>query len=49
MSGGWTETEGDTESATGSRLRAVGTESDVGLEPMNREIMTQAEVRRLTD
>ena len=31
--------EGDTESEAGSRLRAVSTESDVGLEPMNCEIM----------
>ena len=32
--------EGDTESEAGSRLRAVGTDPNVGLEPMNREIMT---------
>ena len=32
--------EGDTESETGSRLRAVSTEPDVGLEPTDREIMT---------
>ena len=31
---------GDTESEAGSRLRAVSTESDAGLEPTNREIMT---------
>ena len=40
MSGGGAETEGDTESEAGSRLRAVSPEPDAGLEPMNREIMT---------
>ena len=40
MSGGGAEREGDTESEAGSRLRAVGTESDVGLEPTDHEIMT---------
>ena len=34
------EREGDTESEVASRLPAVSTESDVGLELMNREIMT---------
>ena len=34
------EREGDTESEAGSRLRAVSTEPDVGLEPTDREIMT---------
>ena len=34
------EREGDTESEAGSRLRAVSTEPDAGLEPTNREIMT---------
>ena len=43
------EREGDTESETGSRLRAVSTEPGVGFEPMNSEIMTWAEVRCLTD
>ena len=43
------EREGDTESEAGSRLRAVGTKPDVGLEPMNHKIVTQAEVRHLTD
>ena len=38
--GGGTEREGDTEPETGSRLRAVGTESDAGLELKNCEIMT---------
>ena len=32
--------EGDTESKAGSRLRAVSTEPDTGLEPINCEIMT---------
>ena len=40
MSGGGAEREGDTDSETGSRLRAVSTEPDAGLEPMNRKIMT---------
>ena len=43
MSGGGAEREGDTDSETGSRLRAVGTEPDVGLEPTNCEIVTRAE------
>ena len=41
--------EGDTESETGSRLWAVSTEPDAGLELTDREIMTWAEVGRLTD
>ena len=40
MSGGRAEREGDTESKAGSRLRAVSTEPDGGLELTNREIMT---------
>ena len=40
MSGGGTERGGDTESKAGSRLRAVSTEPDVGLELTDREIMT---------
>ena len=43
------EREGDTECEAGSRLWAVSTEPDVGLELTNREIMTWAEVGRLTD
>ena len=35
---GGAEREGDTEA--GSRLQAVSTEPDAGLEPMNHEIMT---------
>ena len=47
MNGGGSEREEDTESETGSRLRAVSTEPDAGLELTDREIMTRAEVRRL--
>ena len=49
MNGGGSEREGDTESETGSRLWAVSTEPDRGLELTDREIMTWAEVGRLTD
>ena len=48
----WTgegQREGYTESETGSRLWAVSTEPDVGLELTDREIMTWAEVGCLTD
>ena len=41
--------EEDTESETGSSLWAVSTEPDVGLELTDRELMTWAEVGRLTD
>ena len=41
---GGAERGGDTESEAGSRLWAVSTEPDMGLEPKNREIMTWAEV-----
>ena len=37
---GKAETEGDTESKAGSRLQAVSTAPDVGLELTNHEIMT---------
>ena len=40
MNGGGSEREGDTESEAGSRLRAVSTEPDVGLELTSCEIMT---------
>ena len=40
MSGEGGEREEDTESEAGSRLPAVSTEPDVGLEPTNCEIMT---------
>ena len=49
MSGGGAEREGDTESETGSRLRAVGTEPEAGLELTDCEITTRVEVGRLTD
>ena len=49
MNGGESEREGDTESEAGSRLWAVSTEPDAGLELTDREIMTWAEVGRLTD
>ena len=51
MSRGGTERgrEGDTESEAGSRLRAVSTEPDAGLEPTKCEIVTWAEVGRPTD
>ena len=48
MSGGGAESEGDTESEPGSRLRAVGTEPDAGLRLTNPEITTRAEAGRLT-
>ena len=40
MGGGGAEREGDTEPEAGSRLRAVSTEPDAGLEPTNREMVT---------
>ena len=40
VSRGDRETQGDTESEAGSRLRAVSTEPSTGLKPMNREICT---------
>ena len=40
MSRGGRERDGDTEYEAGSRLGAVSTEPDAGLEPMIREIMT---------
>ena len=49
MNRGGAEREGDTESETGSRLWAVSPEPDVELELTDREIMTWAEVGRLTD
>ena len=49
MSRGGAEREGDTESETGFRLRAVSTEPDVGLELTDCEIGTWAEVGSSTD
>ena len=40
MSGGGAEREGDAESEAGSRLGAVSTEPDAGLELTDREIVT---------
>ena len=40
MSRGGAQREEDTESETGSRLRAVGTEPDAGLELTKSELMT---------
>ena len=40
MNGGGSEREGDTELEAGSRLRAVSTEPDAGLELMDCKIMT---------
>ena len=40
MSRGGAEREGNIESEAGSRLRAVSTESDAGLELPDREIVT---------
>ena len=49
MSRGGVERETHIESEAGSRLWAVGTEPDAGLELTNREIVTRAEVGCLTD
>ena len=49
MNGGGAEREGDTESEAGSRLWAISPEPNAGLELTDREIMTWAEVGRLTD
>ena len=43
------QTDRQTESEAGSRIQAVSTEPDMGLELTNREIMTRAEVGHLTD
>ena len=43
------EREGDTASKAGSRLWAVSTEPNMGLELMDCEVMTWAEVGRPTD
>ena len=49
MNGVRAEREGDTESEAGSRLWAISPEPDAGLELADREIVTWAEVGRLTD
>ena len=47
--GGVAERERDTVSEVGSRLWAVSTQPDAGLELTNHEIVTWAEVGHLTD
>ena len=49
MNGGGAEREGNTQSEAGSRLWAISPEPDAGLELADREIVTWAEVGRLTD
>ena len=49
MNGGGAEREGDTESKSGCRLRAVSPEPDLELELTSCEIMTRAEVGHPTD
>ena len=49
MNRGGAEREGDTESEAGSRLRAISTEPDAALKLKDCEIMTWAEVGRLTN
>ena len=49
MNRGGSEREGDTESETGSRLWAVSTEPDAGLELTDSGFVTWAKVGRLTD
>ena len=49
MNGEGEERVGDTESEAVSRLWAVSPEPDAGLELTDREIVTWAEVGRLTD
>ena len=48
-SGGGAEGEGDKESEAGSGLWAVSTEPNAGLELVNCETVTGAEVGRLTE
>ena len=49
VSGRGAERDRETESEAGSKLWAVGTEPDAGLELTDREIMTRAEVGHSTD
>ena len=49
MNRGGAEREGDTESEAGSKLWAVSTEPDAGLELTNREIVTWGEAGHSTD
>ena len=48
-SGGGAEREGDAEAKAGSKLWAVSSQPDVGLEPMDHKIMTRAKVWRSID
>ena len=48
VSWGGAEREGDTDSEAGTRLWAVGTDPNVGLELTNHEIVTWAEISCLT-
>ena len=47
--GGQREREGDTEAEAASRLQAVSTEPDTGLELTDSELMPWVKVRRLTE
>ena len=49
MQAGERQRDGDTESEAGSRLQAVSTEPNAGLELTDHEIMTWAEVWHLMD
>ena len=49
MNGEGSEREGDTESEAGSKLWAISTEPDAGLQLTDCEIMTLAKVGRLND
>ena len=49
VSGARADREGDTESKAGSRLQAGRSEPNTGLELTDHEVMTGAEVGRLTD
>ena len=49
MNGGGAEREGDTESEAGSRLWAISSEPNAGLELMDHEMVTWAEVGRSTN
>ena len=49
MNRGGAEREGDTELEAGSRFWAISSEPDARLELTDREIVTWAEVGRLTD
>ena len=48
MSRGGTEREGDTESEAGSRLRAVSTEPNAGLEPTDHDLSQNWMLNRMS-